>query len=204
MSAVPPIGKKAIALANANIYASGRAERLAYSSVEAYTHSNPNANANVLADAYSFTQTDTLNYALALTNANIYVLNELYDIALDSFINYTKWSLKFQIYEEVNYSQIIATLEELKQQISNYKKRKEVHRKEVHYYFRNKIFQIWLEAFKLAPEIIHLSDLEKQALNNYLYANLLMVECKKAAVRVSKETWKEIESRMLLPAKNHN
>jgi hypothetical protein len=35
--------------------------------------------------------------------------------------------------------------------------------------------------------------------DNYFYANLLMVECKKAAVRVSRKTWSEIESRMLMP-----
>jgi hypothetical protein len=52
--------------------------------------------------------------------------------------------------------------------------------------------------------MIDLSESELAALDNYFYANLLMVECKKAAVKVLSETWKGIESRMLLPARNQN
>lgn len=68
--------------------------------------------------------------------------------------------------------------------------------------FSNQILNIWLKAFHLSIEIVEFSELEIQALTNYLYANLLMVECKKAAVRVSTATWSGIESRMLLPLKN--
>ena len=50
--------------------------------------------------------------------------------------------------------------------------------------------------------MLELSKLEIETLDNYLYANLLMVECKKVAVRVSPETWNGIESRMLLPVDN--
>ncbi len=44
-----------------------------------------------------------------------------------------------------------------------------------------------------------LSEDEVKNLDNYFYANRLIIECKNAAVRVSQKTWKEIESRMLLP-----
>lgn len=47
--------------------------------------------------------------------------------------------------------------------------------------------------------MVNLSMQELKALDNYFYANLLMVDCKKAAVRVSNQTWSEIESRMLMP-----
>lgn len=50
--------------------------------------------------------------------------------------------------------------------------------------------------------MMEISESEMEVLDNYTYANLLMVECKKAAVRVSPEVWKGIESRMLLPVKN--
>ena len=50
--------------------------------------------------------------------------------------------------------------------------------------------------------MVDLSESELKALDNYFYANLLMVECKNAAVRISPKTWKEIESRMLLPVEN--
>jgi hypothetical protein len=36
-----------------------------------------------------------------------------------------------------------------------------------------------------------------ELLKNYLYANLLMVQCKKTAIAVPLKTWEEIESRML-------
>ena len=62
-----------------------------------------------------------------------------------------------------------------------------------------KIIQTWREAFKLKPELINLCESELTALENYLYANLLMVQCEQAAVRVSRKTWTAIESRMLLP-----
>lgn len=61
------------------------------------------------------------------------------------------------------------------------------------------MIDIWLKAFHLQPEMIDLSKQELKALDNYFYANLLMVECKQAAVRVSRKTWSEIESRMLMP-----
>ena len=67
--------------------------------------------------------------------------------------------------------------------------------------FGKSIIENWLEAFHLTPEMVDLSESELKALDNYFYANLLMVECKNAAVRVSPKTWEEIESRMLLPVK---
>ena len=68
--------------------------------------------------------------------------------------------------------------------------------------FGKKIIQTWLEVFHLTPEMIDLSESELKVLDNYFYANLLMVECKKAAVRVSKDTWNSIEARMLSPRPN--
>ncbi len=56
-----------------------------------------------------------------------------------------------------------------------------------------------LEGFHLTTEMIDLSEKEIQSLNNYFYANKLMLDCFEAAVRVSPETWNAIEERMLLP-----
>lgn len=44
-----------------------------------------------------------------------------------------------------------------------------------------------------------LSQADLQALGKYLYINELIVRCKQAAVRVSRNVWEELESRMLLP-----
>lgn len=175
-----PVGKRAIALANA------LANDLAYANTTAYAYAyaNANANTNAYANAYAI--------AYALANANAYY-------ALDKFIDYAQWSKKWQIYQDINYSALIATLEKLKQELPDYNESKEVRQA-----FGQRVIQIWLTAFQLTPEMIDLSKSELIALDNYFYANLLMVECKKAAVRVSPETWESIESRMLLPTKNQN
>ena len=85
-------------------------------------------------------------------------------------------------------------MKQLKEQIPNDKAPIQVFKD-----FGKCIIQTWLEAFYLTSEMIDLSRSELDALDNYFYANLLMVQCKEAAVRVSKETWKAIEARMLLP-----
>ena len=105
-------------------------------------------------------------------------------------IDYTRWSEEFKIYRGINYYQVIASLDKLKQQISNKKS------KRARQAFGEQIVQTWETAFELPA----MGNIE--ALDNYLYANLLMLECKKAAVRVSRETWSGIESRMLLPVRN--
>lgn len=57
--------------------------------------------------------------------------------------------------------------------------------------------QIWFQTLQINPELMNLShdDLNKMA--HYLKANLLMVQCKNSAVRVSRKIWQEIETKML-------
>ena len=69
---------------------------------------------------------------------------------------------------------------------------------EVHQAFIEEIQQTWLKALQLNSDQLSLSEAEVKALINYLEANRLMVQCKKAAVWVSRQTWEEIEGRMLL------
>ena len=145
---------------------------------------------NVLAQTEVTVSTNALSLANALVNDKS---------AFDGFIYYAQWSEKFKIYQDVNYSKLIATLIELKQQIPDDKEEREVRQA-----FGQDIIQTWLTAFHLTPEMLDLSSEEKEALNNYFYANLLMVECKKEAVLISQSTWENIESRMLLPLKNQN
>ncbi|MGK7928163.1 MAG: NACHT domain-containing protein, partial [Spirulina sp.] len=63
--------------------------------------------------------------------------------------------------------------------------------------FSQHLQHCFLEAFGLTPELMCLSAPEIQVFKNYLYANQLIVRCKQAAVRVSPQTWAEIEARML-------
>ena len=143
------------------------------------TIANPNANPIAIAKAIA--------KAIAIADA------------IDKFIDYTRWLKKFQIYQDVNYSQLIATLEKVKQQILD-----DQELIEAHISFSQQIIQIWLTAFHLTPEILDLSSSDLEALDNYLYANYLMIQCKNAAVRVTDTTWSGIESRMLLPTSNQN
>ena len=64
--------------------------------------------------------------------------------------------------------------------------------------FVRRVYETWLNAVHLRQEWVDLSEEEAEALVNYLYANELMVRCKEAAVRVSREKWEAIEGRMLL------
>jgi hypothetical protein len=88
----------------------------------------------------------------------------------------------------------IARLEELKTKIPEVDRPLE-EREE----FANQLLQTYLLTFNLDLEMVTLSKAEFQAWDNYLYANLLIVQCQRAAVRVSPSTWAAIEERMLLP-----
>ena len=56
---------------------------------------------------------------------------------------------------------------------------------------------IWLDALELSKADIDFSCKEAEALQNYLYANELIIRCKEAAVRVSRREWKALEQRLL-------
>jgi predicted NACHT family NTPase len=216
----------ALTVANANVLALALANANALANVNANAYANTLANANANANADTLALANANAYALTVANANVYTLalalananalaNALADanananalanavadadasvlanaLALDEVIKYTRWSEKSQIYRSVNYSGLINNLEQLTQQILADKPSLQDRKT-----FSREIIQIWLTAFNLTPDTIELSMSEIKALDNYFYANLLMVECKKAAVRVS--NWNEIESRMLLP-----
>ncbi|MBW4694733.1 MAG: NACHT domain-containing protein [Lyngbya sp. HA4199-MV5] len=68
---------------------------------------------------------------------------------------------------------------------------------EAHQNLTEYLYQAWSDALGIQRELVDLSKKESQPLAEYLYANELMVRCKEAAVRVSRETWEAIEARML-------
>ena len=63
--------------------------------------------------------------------------------------------------------------------------------------FGDRIRQLWCDALNLTPDLLNLSESELTALQNYFYANELMVRCKESAVRVTEGVWAGIEERML-------
>ena len=153
--------------------------------------SNTYANANVLTYAYALAK----SYSNTLGNISAQKNIRVYNNALDEFISYAEKLLETRIFQNVNFTLLIARLKNLKNQIPHKDKPRNIHQQ-----FSRSIINTWLEAFHLTPELVSLSKQEFEVIDTkYLYANLLMVECKQAAVRVSPETWQSIESRMLLP-----
>lgn len=100
---------------------------------------------------------------------------------------------KIKIFRTVNFTVLFARLEALKVKAPGMYQSYKAHQG-----FNNRVSQTWLNALKLNPEFVCLSDRESKALEHYLYINLLIVQCKQAAVRVSPQTWDAIEQRMLL------
>ncbi|MFG6104939.1 NACHT domain-containing protein [Leptothoe sp. EHU-05/26/07-4] len=65
--------------------------------------------------------------------------------------------------------------------------------------FANKLLTTYLTFFHLNEELVTFSLEEAQALEKYLYSVKLIIDCKNAAVRVSRKEWEAIEARLLAP-----
>lgn len=208
---IQSVGRRAIVLAFAFANANARARAKAHAKAKAhalvysldlananngitFVKDNANANAKALAKALAKAKAKAFSkpLTLATVNSNENAFANL--LALKYFIKYAEWLKEQQIYLDVNYPQLISTLKEIEQKIPDNQEAEEVHKA-----FVEKMIQIWLAAFHLQPEMVDLSKQEIQALDNYFYSNLLMVKCEKAAVKVSRKTWSEIEARMLMP-----
>ncbi|MGK7956138.1 MAG: NACHT domain-containing NTPase [Crocosphaera sp.] len=205
---IKPVGKRAISLAFAN--------------VNAYAKANANANANTYAYSLPNAYTNACDYACALAKAytNAYPYTYVYVYAkanvitkvifhgnsiiitvsddntkvLDEMINHAKWAEDNQIYQEINPTKIMTQLKQLKTEITN-----DTQPEKDFKAFTEKIIRVWLQGFHLTPEMLNFSQSEIKTLENYLYANKLMMDCKEAAVRVNPKVWEEIETKMLLP-----
>ena len=116
------------------------------------------------------------------------------------FFTLLKLSIKYKIstgrltFQIPHFTSLTNELEKLKQKIPN-TLASEFNRKT----FLDDLLKTWFAAFHTTPEAMKLSKDEIEILDNYLYANILIIECKNAAVGVSQKTWQEIESEMLLP-----
>lgn len=115
---------------------------------------------------------------------------------LGDAIAYARELEKLKVFKDVNWARLIDSLEVLKVQIPSDDQDDQSH--DVRQEFTMSFLQTWCNALHLNPQLVNLSKEERKALENYLNANLLMVQCKQAAVRVSPKTWEAIEERMLL------
>jgi len=128
-----------------------------------------------LAHALDFDSTTELNLAIQLCNQ------------LDQVLIPIKFDQKY-----INFAVLNSRLQALVPQTPSYDQPFEIREE-----FRNKIGQIWLQTLYLPAELNQISLQEIEALDNYLYANLLMIKCHNMAIAVSLKTWQKIESQML-------
>ena len=183
-----PVGKRAVAIAYANAYANANALANAYAN--AYALANANALANALANAYALANALANTLAYALTNTLAYALA----YAIDKIGEIEK----LQIFnQKLNFTVLLPQLETLKAKISDDQQPKETRQA-----FAEQWRETLLKGFNLTPEMVNLSEEEINALDKYLYANYLIIQCKDAALSISTQTWETIETRMLLVKNN--
>uniref|UniRef100_UPI0039C73C06 NACHT C-terminal helical domain 2-containing protein n=1 Tax=Nostoc sp. CCY0012 TaxID=1056123 RepID=UPI0039C73C06 len=176
-----PVGKRAVAIANAIANANTYAYSNAYSIAITMGKANSIAKAYVIANAFAIAKAYIIANAFAYTKAIANAIKNLRDLE------------ELKIFNSVNFTTLIDQFEELKDNIFYEQQPLEVRQKFVQF-----LQQALINAFKLNPDIINFSQEEVKALENYLYANHLIIQCKQASVRVSPKTWEGIEARMLL------
>ncbi|MFN5895634.1 MAG: NACHT C-terminal helical domain 2-containing protein, partial [Dolichospermum sp.] len=161
---------------NANAFDLANALANAY----AIAFANADANAVALAYANALANANTLAYALAYAIDNIGETEEL------------------QIFnQKLNFTVLLAQLETLKAKIPDDQQPEKVRQA-----FAEQWRETLLNGFNLTPEMVNLSEEEIKDLDQYLYANYLIIQCKEAALSVSKQIWETIETRMLLVKNN--
>ncbi|WP_407658828.1 NACHT C-terminal helical domain 2-containing protein [Leptothoe spongobia] len=63
--------------------------------------------------------------------------------------------------------------------------------------FTDQLIQTYLNALHLHQELTALSSDDAESVARYLYSVKLILDCKNSSVRVSRQQWKAIESRLL-------
>ncbi len=193
----------AIAIVNANAIAivNANANAIAYANANAIAYANANANAIayaiIYANTYAYAITNAITYDI--TNANPYAIAIANTNAITASIEYIQEVKKSKIYNhKLNLTALLTKLTTIQATIPDSSQPAKVHRD-----FAKSLITILLKSFNLTPKMVNLSQEEITALNNFLYANYLIIQCKEAAVRVSPKTWEAIEGRMLLLTNNN-
>ncbi|MGL6342027.1 MAG: NACHT domain-containing protein [Waterburya sp.] len=197
------IAKKALAYAFANALANAFANTLTYANANVYANDYTNDFAETLSNVYANTYANALIYdtyahlifyTLAKALADVYA--NTYANALNQLIECVRQLQKLpDIFHNSNYHTLITQLQELETKIPDKNQPEKIQIE-----FAQLLINNWLGAFHLNPEILNLSEEEiKEIDQQYFYINRLIVQCQETAVRISPQTWSEIEDRMLLP-----
>jgi hypothetical protein len=155
-----------------------------------------------ISNAYAINTSIAIAYIIDYTiaNFNVYFADNVKDIRqyINKAIKFYATIDELKIFGDINRS-VIANLKVLKSEILDEDQPNNISKQ-----FANKLLQTYLQSFHLNREMVTLSEEEIKGWDNYLYANLLIIQCKQAAVQVSPQVWAAIEDRMLLPPKPKN
>ena len=214
-----PVGKRAVAIAYAYAYAYANPLANANALANAYALANyayANAYANALANYANYANALANAYANAYAYDLAYALAYAYDLANAYALAYANANAnanayanayaidkigeieKLQIFnQKLNFTVLLPQLEALKAKIPDDQQPEKVRQA-----FAEQWRETLLNGFNLTPEMVNLSEEEINDLDKYLYANYLIIQCKEAALSVSKQIWETIETRMLLVKNN--
>ncbi|MEM8721668.1 MAG: NACHT domain-containing protein [Cyanobacteria bacterium P01_G01_bin.39] len=186
---IKPVAKRAISIAYAYAYANA----IAYANTYAYSYAYAYAYAYANTYAYAIANVYTNTYAYAYVNASAFTFTEI----LNVFIYYSQQlqtaSVTAEVFTQINFFSLTQQLTALKDKIPDRQSSTATRLK-----FINTINQLWLDTFQLTPELVKLSLSEAKEIDQtYFYINWLIIQCQQAAVKVTPETWQEIEAKML-------
>ena len=119
-------------------------------------------------------------------------------LSLDRDLNRARQFNQLNIFKTSNLNALIGRLEALKTQIPD-KTAPQVDRLA----FVTRMYKTWINALQINPDLVKLSWKEGNDLTEFLAANHLIIQCKTAAVRVSRQVWEGIEERMLTISKDN-
>ena len=214
-----PVGKRAVAIANANLMIDSKHE---FSYRKGYSYKLCLLYTNWIIWNNSINIDNCYAYEIAIIEANKGCISDA--------IDYTHQLKELAIFNKVNFTMLIKQLEELKAKVPDEYQIEEVNFNELSFnnpisirltntpegekltvdkypseeaqIFIKILIETLLKGFNLTPEMVNLSEEEINALDKYLYANYLIIQCKEAALSVSKQIWETIETRMLLVKNN--
>ncbi len=228
---IQPLGKRALAITNANaianayIYAKSVARSISINnprdifdsqSVEndiarnnsesmdnSKTFSNYITNINSIAIdvaiAYADPEVISNTYSIVYAKAIAVSFFRSIDSAINNLIDYAQTVEREKVYQSIDLSELIREMNDLRNKIPDDGQSIILYQQ-----FAKRLFQSWFQAFRLKPEMLDFNLSDLQAMENYLYAIKLIIDCRKAAVQVrNTSTWEQIESRLLMPKSLH-
>ena len=143
---------------------------------------------------------------IARVRASTNVITRASDIVIDISSIITAVSDSYRTNESdddsdiaIDYEALSSKLEDLRGHIPSSKATSDEWQK-----LTDQLIDTFLIFFHLDKELITFSPEESEVLENYLYATKLIIDCKNAAVRVSRKEWEAIEARLLTPPGEEN